>query len=50
MAPKDIYILTIFDKDNEVPEKCKVNDPSLPYCRIMGRYPMEIPDYVSIKQ
>ena len=40
MTPKDVYTLTIFDKNFEVPEKCSKNDPSLPYCQIMGSWLM----------
>lgn len=29
-------------------EKCKVNDPTLPYCQIMGNWLMELPGYSTI--
>lgn len=40
MTPRDVYTLTIFDRNYNVPDKCKQNDPSLPYCQIMGSYLM----------
>jgi len=50
MTPRDVYTLSIFDKNFKVPEKCFKNDPSLPYCQIMGKYLMELPGYASIEQ
>lgn len=48
MTPKDVYTLTIYDRNYNVPKKCKVNDPTLPYCQIMGRWLMELPGYSTI--
>ena len=48
MTPKDVYTLTIFDRNQKVPQKCAKNDPSLPYCQIMGSYLMEMPHYATI--
>jgi len=31
-TPRDVYMLDIYDRDYVVPEKCRVNDPELPYC------------------
>jgi hypothetical protein len=39
-TPKDVYTLTIYDRNFNVPKKCKDNDPSLPYCQIMGKWLM----------
>lgn len=50
MTPKDVYTLTIYDRNFKVPEKCKKNDPTLPYCQIMGNYLMELPGYSTIEQ
>ena len=50
MTPKDVYTLTIYDRNFKVPEKCKKNDPTLPYCQIMGSYLMELPGYSTIEQ
>lgn len=50
MTPKDVYTLTIYDRNFNVPKKCKVNDPTLPYCQIMGRWLMELPGYSTIEQ
>jgi hypothetical protein len=56
MTPKDVnykiiqvYTLSIYDKNFKVPAKCSKNDPSLPYCQIMGRYLMDLPGYASIE-
>lgn len=43
-TPRDVYQLNFFDKNFDVPEKCKKNDPNLPYCQIMGKYQMDIVD------
>jgi hypothetical protein len=49
MTPKDVYTLTIYDRNWKVPAKCAKNDPSLPYCQIMGSYLMELPHYSTIE-
>lgn len=49
MTPKDVYTLNIYDKNYKVPAKCSKNDPTLPYCQIMGGYLMELPGYASIE-
>ena len=41
--------MTIYDRNFQVPEKCKKNDPTLPYCQIMGNYLMELPYYATIE-
>jgi hypothetical protein len=50
MTPKDVYTLSIYDRNYKVPKKCLDNDPSLPYCQIMGYHLMELPGYASIEQ
>jgi hypothetical protein len=40
MTPRDVYTLTIYDRNYKVPKKCLDNDPSLPYCQIMGHHLM----------
>jgi len=49
MTPKDVYTLNIYDINYKVPNKCKANDPTLPYCQIMGSHLMELPKYASIE-
>lgn len=49
MTPKDVYTLSIFDINFDVPLKCLKNDPSLPYCQIMGNKLMELPNYATIE-
>lgn len=49
MTPKDVYTLTIYDRNWKVPAKCAQNDPTLPYCQIMGSYLMELPHYSTIE-
>jgi hypothetical protein len=48
MTPKDVYTLTIYDRNFNVPKKCRDNDPTLPYCQIMGNWLMELPGYSTI--
>jgi hypothetical protein len=48
MTPKDVYTLNVYDINFKVPNKCKANDPTLPYCQIMGSHLMELPGYASI--
>ena len=49
MTPKDVYTLAIYDRSYNVPEKCAKNDPTLPYCQIMGKFLMEMPGYATIE-
>jgi hypothetical protein len=49
MTPKDVYTLTIYDRNYKVPQKCAINDPTLPYCQIMGSHLMELPHYSTIE-
>ena len=49
MTPRDVYTLTIYDRNYKVPAKCIINDPTLPYCQIMGEYLMEMPGYSTVE-
>ena len=49
MTPKDVYTMNVYDINFKVPAKCKANDPTLPYCQIMGSHLMELPGYASIE-
>ncbi len=42
-APKDVYMLKIFNPSPQLPEICKYTDPSISYCQIMGEYLIELP-------
>lgn len=48
MTPRDVYTLNVYDINFKVPAKCKINDPTLPYCQIMGNKLMELPGYATI--
>ena len=48
-TPKDIYQLKVFDTETALPDVCKQNDPSLPYCQFFGEYTMEMPGYNSVE-
>jgi len=47
-TPRDVYTLTIYDANYRVPDKCLKNDPTLPYCQVMGSHLMELPGYSTI--
>lgn len=48
-TPKDVYSLTIFDKNATLPAVCTAADPMLPYCQILGYYRINLgSDYSSI--
>jgi len=40
----DVYTLNIFDSSNRPPQ-CIAADPNLPYCQLMGKYRLTLPDY-----
>jgi len=42
-TPRDIYQLNFFNKNPDLPEQCKLADPNLPYCQILGKYQLELP-------
>ena len=48
MTPKDVYTLNIYEINYKVPNKFTQNDPTLPYCQIMGNKLMELPQYATI--
>ncbi|CAD8091658.1 unnamed protein product [Paramecium primaurelia] len=48
-TPKDIYQLKFFDSNYVVPEKCKINDPDLPYCQLMGTHRIELEWYNTVE-
>ena len=48
-TPKDIYNLNFFNTNPDLPEQCKLADPDLPYCQILGKYKMELPNYSIIE-
>jgi len=43
----DAYSLAIFDSNyiNSRPQQCKVADPNLPYCQLMGAYQLMLDDW-----
>jgi len=40
----DVYTLNIYDSSNR-PAKCVAADPNLPYCQLLGKYRLTLPDY-----
>ena len=36
-GPKDLYELSIFNKDFQRPSVCREADPHLPYCQLTGK-------------
>jgi hypothetical protein len=50
-TPKDIYQLDIYEKDykDKRPEGCKLADPDLPYCQLIGNFTVDLPGYSSIQ-
>ena len=47
-APKDIYILNFFDTEQVRPDACVAADPDLPYCQLLGKYRMKLPEFSTI--
>lgn len=47
-ATRDVYILNFWDTTTPLPEECTAADPTLPYCQILGKYRVNLPDYNSI--
>ena len=47
-ATKDVYILDLFDTSTSLPEACVSADPDLPYCQLLGKYRIELPEYNTI--
>jgi hypothetical protein len=48
-VPRDIYQLNIFDLDYKRPKACKIADPDLPYCQIIGKYQINLNGYSTIE-
>jgi hypothetical protein len=42
LTPRDIYNLDIFDKNPKLPDVCRVLDPGLPYCQIIGDHRIDL--------
>jgi hypothetical protein len=47
-ATMDVYIMKLFDETTPLPDACVAADPDLPYCQIMGKYRIELPQYNTI--
>jgi hypothetical protein len=45
----DAYSLNLFDSNYVVPAECKAVDPDLPFCQILGKYRMHLPDYNTVQ-
>jgi len=45
MTPWDIYTLAFFDPLAQRPQQCIEADPDLPFCQIMGKYTLSLPNY-----
>jgi len=41
----DAYVLNIFDRNYQRPKQCVEADPDSPFCQILGKYRISIPDY-----
>lgn len=44
LTPRDLYSLNIFDRKPTLPDSCRVIDPGLPYCQIIGEYRIDLTD------
>jgi len=44
-SPRDVYSLNFYDLDYNRPQACVDADPNLPYCQLLGKYRMELPEY-----
>lgn len=42
LTPRDIYNLNIFDRNPKLPDVCRVLDPGLPYCQIIGDHRIDL--------
>ena len=49
-GPNDVYMVDIFDHDyaKTKPSQCKEDDPTSPWCQLLGKYRMTFPKYSSI--
>jgi len=41
----DIYTLSVFDPNFKLPAQCQEADPSLPFCQLLGKYRLTLPNY-----
>lgn len=48
-TPRDVYTLNFFDSNYTKPAVCQEADPELPYCQIMGKHKMVLPEYNTIE-
>lgn len=48
-TPKDVYQIKFFDENFVVPDQCKINDPDLPYCQIMGKFTMRLDNFNTVE-
>ena len=48
-TPKDVYQMAIFNTTAVLPEQCRLADPDLPYCQLLGKYKLTLPGYSTIK-
>lgn len=45
---RDVYTMDLWDTTTPLPEACTAADPDLPYCQILGKYRVHLPDYNTI--
>jgi len=48
-TPRDVYTLAVFDITTPRPQACIEADPTLPYCQLLGKYRLTLPNYNTIK-
>lgn len=44
-GPRDVYTLNVYDLVTPRPEACVTADPDSPFCQLLGKYRMVLPDY-----
>jgi len=44
----DVEVLAFFDRSPERPQACIDADPTLPFCQLMGKYRLRIPDFGTV--
>ena len=47
-APKDVYRMAFFDLEYPRPQQCVDADPDLPFCQLLGKYRIDLPDYSTL--
>jgi len=40
-TPKDVFMLNIYEENPDLPEQCKINNPGMPFCQILGNFVIE---------